>query len=363
MKSWSKSIYDAGIRSKILIRRNVEKKLKAEAEIRWVEAVNRVTGPLENMPQIRNVNSAGRHYSSAVVRPALETYLDTMDQSISRGMHESYLTSRNLVMAAMRDPLDRIDLTVKEADVPPGDDFIFHIPNEDGLEAIRDTKFLETTLEAWKETTLFDNLDSLAKVYADGLRAGLTMDQIARTIRDTMGRPLNSARALARTAVMGASNRAIKQVYDANADLLKGYIYVATLDTRTCEICGGYDGNRYKLGERYPEPPVHVYCRCTIIAWMKSAAELGIPVPALDPETRAAMDGEVPASMTYPEWLKSQDKETQIDALGSLPRWEKWKKGEITFESALDDDLEYEDPGEIYEALAEEGMEDLVLWP
>lgn len=44
---------------------------------------------------------------------------------------------------------------------------------------------------------------------------------------------------------------------------------MASFGERTCDVCGGLDGQRFKLSEKQPGvnfPPLHPNCRCTTVA-------------------------------------------------------------------------------------------------
>jgi len=120
----------------------------------------------------------------------------------------------------------------------------------------------------------------------------------------------NQIMALVRTSVNQVANSASQQVYEANQDITKKYRYVATLDTRTSSICRALDGQEFPYGKG-PTPPQHFNCRSTT-------------VPVIDPDilppsttaTRAAAGGQVPANMSYGEWLKEKRPgETDADLL------------------------------------------------
>jgi hypothetical protein len=49
---------------------------------------------------------------------------------------------------------------------------------------------------------------------------------------------------------------------------------------------------------------------------LKSFKELGIDIPEFSEASRASMDGQVPAKITYGEWLKSKPASFQDDVLG-----------------------------------------------
>jgi SPP1 gp7 family putative phage head morphogenesis protein len=87
-------------------------------------------------------------------------------------------------------------------------------------------------------------------------------------------------------------------------DGVEKYQILATLDSKTCGICGDLDGKVYKTDEAVTGvnmPPFHCFCRCTNVPYYDDTD--------LSDQTRAARDAdgnpiEVPADMTYAEWKK-----------------------------------------------------------
>jgi len=121
--------------------------------------------------------------------------------------------------------------------------------------------------------------------------------------------------ALIRTSINQVANTASQQVYEANQDITQKYRYIATLDTRTSAICRALDGKEFDYGKG-PMPPQHFNCRSTTVPVI-NYKELGFdPPPSVTKGKRASMDGPVPASETYGEWLAKQPRATQADALG-----------------------------------------------
>lgn len=120
----------------------------------------------------------------------------------------------------------------------------------------------------------------------------------------------NQITALVRTSINQVANAASQQVYESNQDITSKYRYVATLDTRTSAICRALDGREFEYGKG-PTPPQHFNCRSTT-------------VPVIDPDilppsttaTRASKDGQVPANMSYGEWLAKQPQSVQAEVLG-----------------------------------------------
>ena len=120
----------------------------------------------------------------------------------------------------------------------------------------------------------------------------------------------NQILTLVRTSVNQVANAAAMQVYEANQDITEEYQYVATLDTSTTAICRALDGQRFPYGQG-PQPPQHFGCRSKIVAVVNPDI-----LPPSTEATRAAQGGQVPADMTYGEWLVKQPANVQAEALG-----------------------------------------------
>ena len=90
---------------------------------------------------------------------------------------------------------------------------------------------------------------------------------------------------------------------------VKKYRYLATLDSRTCPICGNLDGKVFAVSEMKIGvncPPMHPECRCTTVAAIEGQALEGKERRARDPVTGKTYL--VPASMNYQEWYQSLSK-------------------------------------------------------
>lgn len=168
--------------------------------------------------------------------------------------------------------------------------------------------------------------DAAARV-RDQIRIGLVegedIDSIVRRIRGTRSLGYRdgvleisrrNAAAVVRTAVNHTVSVAREAVYEDNADIIKGVEWSSTLDTRTCPECMGLDGKVFpvKSGRR---PPAHFACRCSTVPVTKSWKELGFDIDEVR-GTRASMNGQVPDTLDYGQWLRKQSRETVEDALG-----------------------------------------------
>lgn len=87
-------------------------------------------------------------------------------------------------------------------------------------------------------------------------------------------------------------------------DGVEKYQILATLDSKTCGICGEKDGKIYLVSEAVigkNMPPFHPFCRCTDVPYYPDTPTEG--------QMRAARDAdgnniEVPENMTYADWKK-----------------------------------------------------------
>lgn len=208
------------------------------------------------------------------------------------------------------------------------------------------------TARPFQGAILGDWFKSLSMVTADRidrdikmcLVEGESVDQLVRRVRGSSELAFGDGslrqvrarvEALVRTAVGHVSNETREASYAENSDVVKGVQIVATLDTSTCEQCAGLDGEILEPGSGR-RPPFHFGCRCTTAPVLKSWKELGIPLKDIDAGTRASMDGQVPASMTYGEWLKTQTQDVQDDALGPA-RAELFRNGKAGLDEFTDD--------------------------
>lgn len=77
-------------------------------------------------------------------------------------------------------------------------------------------------------------------------------------------------------------------------------------------------------------------CRSVSVPVLKSWKELGIDIADMPPGTRASMDGQVPADLTYRQWLSRQSAERQDEILGP-ERGKLLRAGKVTVEQFTDD--------------------------
>lgn len=182
-------------------------------------------------------------------------------------------------------------------------------------------------MQDWWDELAQDTQKRLTTQIGIGLSQGETADQIVRRIRGTQGSGYRDgalqatrqqAAAIVRTVSGHVTTQAREATYAEMEDVLEGVQWVATLDTKTCPTCGPLDGKVFPVKEG-PRPPAHWNCRCTTAPVTKSLeAILGKrkAKETVSESTRASMDGQVPESVTYTEWIQDQDAATQDEVFG-----------------------------------------------
>lgn len=222
----------------------------------------------------------------------------------------------------------------------------FERPSRAQLQAIVESRpFGGRYLREWSANLRDSQFSRIQSQMRIGMVEGDTIDQLVRRIRGTranryrdgileIGR--RDAQAVVRTAVTHVAAEARETLYGENADVIKGVQWVSTLDSRTTLVCASRDGQVYPVNEG-PRPPAHVGCRSSSIPITKSWRELGLDLDDAPPGTRASMDGQVPASTTYEEWLRRQPSAVQDEVLGAN-RARLFREGELSIDSMVRDD-------------------------
>lgn len=210
-------------------------------------------------------------------------------------------------------------------------------------------------LKDWAANLEQSRLALIRNTVRTGFVEGQTTADIIKGIRGTralkyadglLNRPRQELAAVVQTALSHTAQTARQAACEANADLVKALRWVSTLDSRTSPMCRLRDGLQYTADKHKPighhvpwgDGPgrLHFNCRSVSVPVLKSWRELGIPVDEMSPATRASMDGQVPAELTYKEWFAKQSAERQADILGPA-RYKLMKAGKVGFDAFYSD--------------------------
>lgn len=205
----------------------------------------------------------------------------------------------------------------------------------EGSDITRDWNF-----SRWLRGVEASELKAVTANVRAGFIAGQTPERIANRLVEAGGgltRSKADARALVRTYFTRMQNKTTEMTYEANSDILDGYQWISTLDTRTSPICRGRDGRVFKVGSGIL-PPAHFRCRSSTIPVVKAYESLPFPRRRLDklaPGRRASFNGTAAAVTNYDNWLRQQPNEVQNELLGEA-RAEIFRKGNVSLSKFTD---------------------------
>ncbi len=174
-------------------------------------------------------------------------------------------------------------------------------------------------------------LDALGPVASEGIRAALLTGlgtgqgprQIARAVRRELGGDLVRALRISRTECLRSWREASRATYQANEDVVEGWIWHSALQANTCAACWAMHGTFHRLDETLDD---HPNGRCSMVPVTKSLAEI-VGDPSI-PDRRVQVEpGE--------EILRSKPPEFQREVLGRA-KWEAWNLRRIRLSDLVD---------------------------
>lgn len=161
---------------------------------------------------------------------------------------------------------------------------------------------------------IWDNRDDLAREVKRELVKGMLMGKspfrMSQVVEDRFHAASSNARRLMRTEANYVANQTTLLTFKEAG--VKEYIYVAILDLRTSEICRSLDKKRFlvekaEVGVNYP--PMHPWCRSTVMEWMPDYLLRHLRQSAIDPNTGERIY--VSGDMTYDQWYRRYVYEVQ----------------------------------------------------
>ncbi len=192
-------------------------------------------------------------------------------------------------------------------------------------------------LSEWAKGIEADKMVRIRDALRMGYVEGETISQMVQRIRGTRARGYEdgiiqtdrrNAESIVRTAISHTAGHTRDRFAEANASLIAATVWISTLDMRTTkEICVPRDGKKYDpvthkpIGHDMPwgagPGRAHWNCRSSSYFALKSWKSLGIDMEELPESFRSSMDGTVPESTTYIDWIKKQSAGRQDDFLGT----------------------------------------------
>lgn len=192
--------------------------------------------------------------------------------------------------------------------------------------AVNARPFQGKYLRNWLQDTEVKAAEKVRGVIRQGFVEGTPIPKLVTQLRGTkaaryqdgaMEINRRSAEALVRTAITHTANVAAQSTWEANDDVVLGWQFVATLDSRTTITCAALHGSIHPLGKG-PQPPRHVNCRSTSVPVLE-------PIPGVP-------DFEFPS---YDKWLRAQPLSVQEDILG-VTKARLFRQGGLTIDRFAD---------------------------
>lgn len=191
-----------------------------------------------------------------------------------------------------------------------------------------------------------EELQSILKqAIVTGIAEGKGMRTIMYTLRRKTEVSKKSLLRIVRTEVMFASNVAAVEAYGELNDVVSGIRYKATFDTRTCIVCGSFDGSEYYGNPNQkqkgiadaPKPPLHPNCRCFLspitYTWKQLGFKTKKDAPVKQPKEK------------FTEWFARQPEAHQRKLLGK--NYERYVKNkDKTLKKYLTQTIDYDTVGQ-----------------
>jgi SPP1 gp7 family putative phage head morphogenesis protein len=166
-----------------------------------------------------------------------------------------------------------------------------------------------------------------------GSALGETSQAIGRRLTSIHQLHQDQASSLVRTMTNHVASTARMETLKANDDLLKGWRWISTLDSKTSPMCQARDQHLYNWND--PKPPGHWNCRSSALPVLRDefAREIkGSTRPSVGPGGAVL----VSSKTSYQDWLARQPAAFQRDVLGTN-RYALFSQGNLTLDRFVDD--------------------------
>jgi SPP1 gp7 family putative phage head morphogenesis protein len=151
-------------------------------------------------------------------------------------------------------------------------------------------------------------VEDVRAAFTRGLLLGESIPDITRRVRKAArSMPAFRAVTLVRTEALRAYREASRLSYEANSDVVRGWVWLSARDARVDAFCWAMDGSFHPVTAKFAS---HPRCRCT-------------PVPVLRGEPS-------PLKRTGPELFAELDEEDQAAAFHTRETFKAYRGGAIT---------------------------------
>jgi SPP1 gp7 family putative phage head morphogenesis protein len=278
-----------------------------------------------------------------------EKLREAIDQDIRRTFNEAYQTSKRSLLDLSN---DQYSFTYSNLDKAMGDIWRTQRPvnpiTEDFI--LKNPLYKNKTLEQGWTGIAISERKRIESVIRRGLAEGINENEIANLVRKEAGYKISKfqAKTLVITSITSVRSQVDQSIYEANKNALRGWQYVAVLDSRTTPLCAHRDGTIYPASDTVHLPPAHFHCRSTTVPVFKSWDDIAKLESVAEVRRRnlenltkkqvAFYDGQTPLRETYDDWLRRQPKETQLRHLGDYQKVDLFRSGGIKLNKFTNDE-------------------------
>lgn len=191
-----------------------------------------------------------------------------------------------------------------------GYDFSFNKIDNNTINLLLNEKWsgLNYSQRIWKNTDYL--AEALSYTIGGAMLSGQSIEKTTKQIKERFNVSKYYAERLVRTETNHFNNEADAMAYEQMG--VKKYVFVATLDTRTSDICQSHDNKVYnfkdkEVGVNYP--PLHPNCRSKTRGYISEEVERTLKRRARNPYTGRT---EVIDNISYKDWAKKNGLTTNI---------------------------------------------------
>lgn len=234
----------------------------------------------------------------------------------------------------------------------------FNLTAEQVRSLVRETPVGGHTLNNWMSKLDDGVLNKIKQEVTTGMLKGEDYRSLRNRLVKGFDFTRREATTLGRTYVQSVNVGAMKSVYQANSDLIKGVRWLATLESGfsktgrgICLRCAVLDGSEFSLKD-HPPCPLHPNCRCLLLPILPTFRELGVDMDEVERNFRPyTIREDVPvgigrnAQLTvkevgfhngdYGSWFRKQSAMFQRNLLGPR-RYELYDRGNISWNDLVD---------------------------
>lgn len=254
------------------------------------------------------------------------TRLEVMKQSIDIEMNKLAQTEIELNKQAFENiMLDNYNRTMFDVQKGIGLGFNFTQMDPETIQNILKTPWSGDLFSnrVWKNTSVLSS--RLQDTLISGFISGASNKDIARDIQHLSLMGKFASERLVRTESNYFAGQASLKSYE-EADIDK-YRYLATLDTRTSEVCQKLDRKVFEVKDAkvgVNMHPMHPHCRSSDVPYFEGRDYTNIQRRAVDADGNSIL---VPANMNYEEWAKKYlSNDSKSGTIKESPKKESLKK-------------------------------------